>query len=134
MSVLVCPTFMLGAYDPRPTSGRLIQQAARSPLRVDTGGGNNFVDVLDVARAMISAAELGRRGDTYILGGQNLPYAELSGLIHQALGRRVSPRLRLPRLSPLCRRPAGGCLRDAHGSLERSEHPRGLPERHAPLL
>jgi dihydroflavonol-4-reductase len=112
-AVLVCPTFMLGAYDPRPTSGRLIQQAARSPLRVDTGGGNNFVDVLDVASAMISAAECGRRGETYILGGQNLPYAELQGLIHQALGRKAAPGLRLPYwiLS------AAGWLGDAYETL-----------------
>ncbi len=112
-AVLVCPTFMLGAYDPRPTSGRLIQQAARSPLRMDTGGGNNFVDVLDVAHAMISAAGCGRSGQTYILGGQNLPYAELQGLIHQALGRRAALRLRLPR--PVLS--AAGWLGDVYETL-----------------
>ena len=95
-AVLVCPTFMLGAYDPHPSSGRLIQQVARSPFRLDPGGGSNFVDVLDVARAMISAAQCGRRGETYILGGHNLPYAEIQGMIHRALGRRPALRLRLP--------------------------------------
>ena len=96
-TILVCPTFMLGAYDPHPSSGRLIQQVARSPWRLDTGGGNNFVDVLDAARAMIAAASCGRSGETYILGGENLPYVEIQGLIHQALGRKPGPCLRLPR-------------------------------------
>jgi len=112
-AVLVCPAFMFGAYDPHPSSGRLIQQAARSPFILDPGGGNNFVDVLDVARAMIAAVEKGRRGETYILGGENLPYAAIFALIRRALGLRPAPRLRLPKSMRI----AAGSLGDAWESL-----------------
>lgn len=112
-AVLVCPAFMFGAYDPHPSSGRLIRQAARSPFILDPGGGNNFVDVLDVARAMISVVEKGRRGETYILGGENLPYAEIFTLIRQALGLHPAPRLRLPEAMRI----AVGLLGDVWESL-----------------
>src|SRR5918994_193041 len=38
------------------------------------GGGNNFVDVRDVAAGMLAAAERGQAGERYILGGTNLSY------------------------------------------------------------
>ena len=36
------------------------------------GGGNNYVDVRDVAAGHLLAAEHGRAGERYILGGTNL--------------------------------------------------------------
>lgn len=90
-AVVVCPTYMLGAYDAKPSSGRLIVTCARSRMLPVVPGGNNFVDVLDVAEAMIAAAESGRRGEVYILGNANLPYAEVYDMVADAIGRR--PRL-----------------------------------------
>jgi dihydroflavonol-4-reductase len=87
--VVVCPTFMFGAYDPHPSSGALILAAARSPFLLALPGGNNFVDVEDVADGMIAAAVGGCPGEVYILGNENMTYAEVFARISSVLGRRV---------------------------------------------
>jgi dihydroflavonol-4-reductase len=94
-AVIVCPTYMFGAYDVHPSSGQMILQLAKSPAAPGLKGGNNFVDVLDVADGMIAAAEAGRTGQTYILGNANLTYDEVFALIGQALGKKAR-RLPLP--------------------------------------
>src|SRR5713226_1068449 len=84
---------------PRPRTGRMIVEAAsgRMPAFVDTG--LNLVHVEDVATGHLLAAEKGRIGERYILGGENLPLAEILATVASLSGRRP-PRLRLP-LAPL---------------------------------
>ncbi len=94
-AVVVNPTYMLGAWDARPSSGRMILEVAAGRAVAHTDGGNNFVDVEDVTDAMIAAAERGGRGESYILGGVDLTYREVFSLIADVLG--VSPpRFALP--------------------------------------
>jgi dihydroflavonol-4-reductase len=64
------------------------------------GGGNNFVDVRDVAAGMLRAADRGRAGERYILGGTNLSYTAFNGELARVAGRPI-PRFRLP--TPLAR-------------------------------
>ncbi len=111
-AVVVNPTYMLGAYDARPSSGRMILEVAAGKAIGYPSGGNNFVDVEDVAGAMIAAAERGRRGECYILGGVDLTYREIFTLIAEVLGVRP-PRLALP--YPLAR--VGGWLGDLAGAV-----------------
>jgi dihydroflavonol-4-reductase len=59
------------------------------------GGGNNFVDVRDVALGHLLAAERGRAGERYILGGENRSYGEFFADLARTAGRRIF-RLRLP--------------------------------------
>lgn len=87
--VIVNPAYMLGPRDVRPSSGGLILQVAKRKLPGWTPGYNNFVDVRDVARGMIAAAERGTRGERYILGGENLTYREIFTIMARAAG--VSP-------------------------------------------
>jgi dihydroflavonol-4-reductase len=58
-------------------------------------GGGNFVDVEDVARGHILAAQKGRIGERYILGNANLSVREYLGLIGEVSGVKP-PRLKLP--------------------------------------
>jgi dihydroflavonol-4-reductase len=76
-AVIVNPTYMLGPYDAKPSSGRMIVGVVKGQSPGYTSGANNFVDVRDVARGMILAWQKGRRGERYILGGHNLPYHEI---------------------------------------------------------
>jgi dihydroflavonol-4-reductase len=75
-AVTLAPTFMLGPYDSRPSSGELIQQFIVRKLRFASPGSRNFVYVGDVAHAMANAAERGRPGETYLLAGENLSYLD----------------------------------------------------------
>ena len=94
--VIVNPSTPVGPGDIKPTpTGRLILEAARGqmPAFVDTG--LNIVHVDDVAAGHLAAAEKGRIGERYILGGENLSLAEILAEVSQVVGRRA-PRFRIP--------------------------------------
>ena len=94
-AVMVMPTFMLGAYDSGPSSGELIRQFIIRKMRFVSPGGRNFVYVKDVARAMISALERGKKGEAYILGGKNLTYLDFFQKVARLTGVNP-PKLKLP--------------------------------------
>jgi len=75
-AVIVNPTFLVGPRDARPSSGRLIVEIANRRIPYWTPGYNNFADVCEVARGMIAAWLHGKRGERYILGGQELTYRD----------------------------------------------------------
>jgi dihydroflavonol-4-reductase len=59
------------------------------------GGGNNFVDVRDVAAGHLRAAERGRSGQRYLLTGTNRSFTSFFGDLTRVAGRAI-PRLRVP--------------------------------------
>jgi dihydroflavonol-4-reductase len=95
-AVIVNPSTPVGPRDRKPTpTGRLILEAARGhmPGYVDTG--LNIVHVDDVAAGHLAAAELGRVGERYILGGENLSLARILVEVAHAAGTRA-PRIQVP--------------------------------------
>ncbi len=95
-AVVVCPGYMIGPYDVRPSSGKLVLDTALGKVPGYTGGCNSFADVRDVCRGMIAAWLKGRRGESYILGGHNLGYREIFSRIAMVAGVKP-PRWRVPR-------------------------------------
>src|SRR5579875_344333 len=94
--VIVNPSTPVGPLDYKPTpTGRIIVDFLnrRMPAYVDTG--LNLVDVEDCARGHLLAAERGRVGEKYILGGENLTLAEVLSRLARLSGLRP-PRVRLP--------------------------------------
>lgn len=94
--VVVNPSTPLGSGDVKPTpTGRMIVDAAtgRLPAFVDTG--LNVVHVDDVAAGHLLAAEHGRIGERYVLGGDDMTLARILAEVAGLVGRRP-PRLRLP--------------------------------------
>jgi len=76
--VIVNPTTPVGPGDWKPTpTGRIILDflQGRMPAYVDTG--LNFVSVEDVAEGHVLAAERGKIGERYLLGGRNMTLKEL---------------------------------------------------------
>ena len=95
-AIIVNPSTPLGARDLKPTpTGRLILEAARGhmPGYVDTG--LNIVHVDDVAAGHLAAAETGRIGERYILGGENISLEHLLAEVAQLVGIRP-PHVRVP--------------------------------------
>lgn len=88
-AVVVQPTYMLGPYDVRPSSGQMVLEIASGRLRVATPGYQNCVDVRDVARGMILAWHKGKRGEKYILRRLRRPARPR----HAALAKHGPPRL-----------------------------------------
>ncbi len=94
--VIVNPTAPVGDRDRKPTpTGQIIVDylRRRMPAYIDTG--LNLVDVRDVALGHLLAAERGRPGQRYILGGENLTLAEIFRLLEELTGI-PAPKVRLP--------------------------------------
>lgn len=91
--VVVNPGYVLGVpldrHSPREISARTVGNYLRGRLPAVIDAPMNFVDVEDVAAGHLLAADSGRAGERYILGGQNATWptlidrvAELSGVHH----------------------------------------------------
>jgi dihydroflavonol-4-reductase len=94
--VIVNPSTPVGVADHKPTpTGQIIVDFLNGRMfgYVDTG--LNIVDVEDVAAGHLLAAERGRIGERYILGGENLSLRQLLDLLAEISGRPAS-RLRIP--------------------------------------
>lgn len=74
--VVVNPTFMLGAYDSKPSSGRIILMAHGRKIVFCPPGGKNFINATDAAAGVVGALERGVNGHSYLLSGENLTYKE----------------------------------------------------------
>jgi len=95
--VLVHPTFMIGPLDYRITSNALLLAVYRQKIAGVPRGGKNYVHVADVATATVNALTMGRLGESYIVGHENLSYQEAFGLMASIMNVRP-PRLPLPPL------------------------------------
>ena len=94
--IILNPTTPIGANDlrPTPTGGIIVDFLNRKfPAYMDTG--LNLVDVSEVARTHVSALKVGRRGERYILGGENLTLKQILDRMSAITGL-PSPALKVP--------------------------------------
>src|SRR5258706_3533166 len=94
--VIVNPTAPVGDGDTKPTpTGKIVLDFLKGdmPAFIDTG--LNLVDVEDVAKGHLLAAEKGRPGERYILGCENVTLAEILRRLARLTGRKA-PSMRLP--------------------------------------
>lgn len=87
-AVLVHPTFMIGPLDYKITSNALLLALYRRQIAGVPLGGKNYVHVNDVAVATVNALAMGRVGQSYILGNQNLSYREAFSLMAEVMNIR----------------------------------------------
>jgi len=94
--VIVNPSTPIGALDFKPTpTGRIIVDFLNRRMPGYVATGLNIVDVEDVARGHLLAAERGRIGEKYILGGENLTLKEFLGRLAMLSGL-PAPKMRIP--------------------------------------
>jgi dihydroflavonol-4-reductase len=79
---------MLGPWDWKPSSGKMLLQVAGGWALVAPRGHNNFCDVRDVARGVLLARDRGQTGRRYILGGESLSYLDAWRLFAEVAGAR----------------------------------------------
>ncbi len=94
--VIVNPSTPIGPLDYKPTpTGRIVVDFLnrRIPAYIDTG--LNLVCVEDVAHGHLLAAERGRIGEKYILGGENLTLKQMLARLGQIAGL-PAPKFRAP--------------------------------------
>ena len=88
--VVVNPSYVFGApvdrSQPGETSTRMIGNYLRGRLPAVVDAETNVVDVRDVARGHLLAAERGRPGQRYVLGGHDTGWVELLGRVAELSG------------------------------------------------
>jgi dihydroflavonol-4-reductase len=94
-AVIVNPSIIVGPRDVNFISGSLIRASLKGQLRVVPDGGNNMVHSDDVIAGHLAAAERGRVGERYILGGENLSHWEIARVLASITGG-APPLLVLP--------------------------------------
>jgi dihydroflavonol-4-reductase len=118
-AVIVNPVYMLGPWDWKPSSGRMmIEVVVKGKGLFAPPGSNDFVDVRDVVDGILAALDRGRTGRRYILGGHALSYFDAWSVFARVAGTRP-PRGSVP----------GGVVRlagrfgDLVGLIARGERP-----------
>lgn len=96
-AVLLHPSLCFGPGDRSLHSSWVLVVLATTRLALSPPGGLNAVDVRDVARAHVLAAERGPRGGNYLVGGENLTNRALIEVLQEVLGNPASANLPLPR-------------------------------------
>ena len=95
-AVLICPTAVAGPYDFQDSeAGSAIRLYMRPGLKFYVEGAYDFVDVRDVADGFILAATKGRRGETYILGGDRMTVREVAETVWETANCRY-PSIKVP--------------------------------------
>jgi len=125
-AVIVCPTGVIGPYDYRVSEmGDLLRNWLRRKPHMLIEGAYDFVDVRDVARGHILAADRGRKGEVYILSGWRIKLLQLKDMVQDVLGKHTLT-IRVPmwlakfstRFTPLFYRLTGQTPKFTEYSLE----------------
>jgi dihydroflavonol-4-reductase len=117
--VIVNPTAPIGPGDWKPTpTGRIIVDFMRGRMLAYVRTGLNLVPVEDVAAGHLLAADRGRVGERYILGGRNLSLKEIFDMLAAITGRRA-PAVRVPHALAIGAAHVSGLVARATGSEPR---------------
>ena len=86
--VIVNPTFMIGPYDARPSSGKIILMGWKKRIQAFPAGGKSFIHARDAAVGVCNALERGRVGGCYLLAGENLTYRDFFQKLNRVTGQK----------------------------------------------
>ena len=95
-TLIVNPTFMLGPYDNKPSSGRIILMGWKKKIILCPPGGKNFVHVKDVSQGIIRSIDKGRSGEKYLLANENLTYVDFFRKLN-SIAQQNATLIRIPR-------------------------------------
>lgn len=84
--VVVRPSVIIGPWKQQGGIGVLFREIEKG-LRFYTPGSTAYVDVNDVARAMITLTDSMVKNDSFIVSAENLTYRELIGMIANIAGK-----------------------------------------------
>ena len=94
-AVVVNPSVVFGAGDGVKGSRKMHLKVAAGKFPFYVDGGLSVVHVADVVQGHIAALEKGRRGERYILSGDNLTVKETFEILAEAGGQKP-PKMKLP--------------------------------------
>ena len=119
-AVIINPAHILGPHD-RGNWVRMIKMVHNNSLPGIPGGTGSFADARQIAISLLTAAERGRKGDNYILGGPNISFFDQT-LMGRLLDKKVPTKTILNWL--LNAVGYGKALSELHGASTRHHPPR----------
>lgn len=87
-AVILNPCNMMGPFDAKGWSTLIMSMVEEKVPGVTLGVGT-FAHVRDVAKAHIRAAEIGRIGENYLLGGAEISFKDIYREINEMLGKNI---------------------------------------------
>jgi dihydroflavonol-4-reductase len=87
-AAIVNPAVVIGPGDYNLIAGTIGIEISKRPLLVSPPGGVCMVDIDAVVDGHLTAAERGRAGERYILGGENLTYRQIVAIVSEIAGAR----------------------------------------------
>ncbi|MEM6766776.1 MAG: NAD-dependent epimerase/dehydratase family protein [Bacteroidota bacterium] len=121
-AIMINPTFMIGPYDSKPSSGAMVKGIMEEGLPGYPAGGKNFVAVKDVATATVNALQMGSIGESYILGNENLSFRQAFQLMANVAGVKP-PSIPLPPLATKLYGRIGSILGSVSGQAPKVSYP-----------
>ncbi|MEK2643801.1 NAD-dependent epimerase/dehydratase family protein [Bdellovibrio sp. BCCA] len=92
-AVMLNPSTIYGAGDAKKGSRKMQLKVAQGKLKFYTSGGVNVVAVEDVVAGILSAWKNGRKGERYILSGENILIKDLFAMIAAEAGVKAPSHL-----------------------------------------
>lgn len=86
--IILNPTFMIGAYDFKPSSGKIIFWIWKKKLVFYPKGGKSFVHAEDVSNGILKALQTGKNGEKYILTNENLKYRDFFKKVNKVANQK----------------------------------------------
>ena len=74
--IIINPTFIIGAWDVKPSSGKLILMGYKKPILFIPAGGKNFVAASYVASVICKSIAMNLNGQKFIVSGTNLSFCQ----------------------------------------------------------
>ncbi|MGI6248020.1 MAG: NAD-dependent epimerase/dehydratase family protein [Acutalibacteraceae bacterium] len=96
-TTIILPSACIGPYDFKiSTAGQMVRMIMRGLMPVSLNfGGYNFVDVRDVAKGIVAAAERGKSGESYLITGEVISADQIINLVARLSGRKA-PLIKMP--------------------------------------
>ncbi|MFM6927628.1 MAG: NAD-dependent epimerase/dehydratase family protein [Bdellovibrio sp.] len=85
-AVILNPSTIYGPGDARKGSRKMMLKVAQGKFKFYTSGGVNVVAVQDVVKGILSAWKVGKKGERYILAGENILIKDLFRIIAEEAG------------------------------------------------
>jgi dihydroflavonol-4-reductase len=88
-AVVVNPTFIIGSFPGASGTSKLLSFVLFKKVAFYPFGGKNYVDAEAAATGTVNAMEKGRKGDCYLLAGENHSYRDFLKMVAEVAGHHV---------------------------------------------
>lgn len=89
--IIINPTFMIGKWDVKPSSGKLMLMGYKKPILFIPSGGKNFVAASYVASVICNTLTMNLNAEKFIVSGVNLSFSQFYEM-QQTIGN-YSPKI-----------------------------------------